>query len=216
MKKIMFNDRFGLTQAVLEGRKTMTRRICSIQPPYEHSVIDFPVFAGDGEDSPLWLAYRWINKDAPNEYTEWIKPRYKKEGEIIAIAQAYKDILDYLPDGFRRKSDGYISSIITTSEGYNNKMFVRADLMPHQVVLTNVRIQRLQDISKEDCLSEGIIKGQCGSIETHLMDAYYIPGDNQPYDTPRDAFEILIDKIAGRGTWDRNPYVWVYGFKLVK
>lgn len=39
MKKIMFNDRFGLTQSVLEGRKTMTRRIASIQPPYKNNEI---------------------------------------------------------------------------------------------------------------------------------------------------------------------------------
>lgn len=219
MKKIMFNDRFGLTKAVLEGRKTMTRRICSIQPPYEHSVIAFPVFAGDGEDSPLWLAYRWINKDTPNEYTEWIKPRYKKESEIIAIAQAYKDILDYLPDGFRRKSDGYISSIITTSEGYNNKMFVRADLMPHQVVLTNVRIQRLQDISDEDCLKEGIYKLCSANGNGGIAYSFLGASSNKHiglYPSPREAFAVLIDKISGKGIWARNPWVWVYEFELVK
>lgn len=219
MKKIMFNDQFGLTQAVLDGRKTMTRRICSIQPPYEHSVIAFPVFAGDGEDSPLWLAYRWINKDTPNEYTEWIKPQYKKEGEIIAIAQAYKDILDYLPDGFRRKSDGYISSIITTSEGYNNKMFVRADLMPHQVVLTNVRIQRLQNISDEDCLKEGIYKLCSANGNGGIAYSFLGASSNKHiglYPSPREAFAVLIDKISGKGIWARNPWVWVYEFELVK
>lgn len=97
MKKIMFNDRFGLTQSVLEGRKTMTRRIASIQPPYKNNEIAFPVFAGDGEGSPLWLAYCWVNKDNPDEHTKWVKPQYNKEGEIIAIAQSYK-ALGYDPE----------------------------------------------------------------------------------------------------------------------
>ena len=31
-----------------------------------------------------------------------------------------------------------------------------------------------------------------------------------------DAYEILIDKVSGKGTWERNPYVFVYDFELVK
>ena len=48
------------------------------------------------------------------------------------------------------------------------------------------------------------------------MDAYYVPNDKQPYCTPQDAYEILIDKVSGKGTWERNPYVFVYDFELVK
>ena len=36
------------------------------------------------------------------------------------------------------------------------------------------------------------------------------------YDNPRDAFAALIDEIRGKGTWDNNPYVFVYEFELVK
>lgn len=216
MKKIMFNDRLGLTQAVLEGRKTMTRRIASIQPPYEKNEIAFPVFAGDGEDSPLWLAYCWVDKDNPGEHTKWIKPQYKKEGEIIAIAQSYKD-LGYDPDSLDRDpKDLGIKGFMKDSADWNNKMFVRAAGCKHHIRVTNVKIQQLQDISDEDCLKEGIIKGQRGSKANGMMDAYYIPNDNQPYCTPKDAFEILIDQISGKGTWERNPWVWVYEFELVK
>lgn len=35
MKKIMFNDKYSLTQAVLDGQKTQTRRMAAIQPPYK-------------------------------------------------------------------------------------------------------------------------------------------------------------------------------------
>ncbi len=48
------------------------------------------------------------------------------------------------------------------------------------------------------------------------MNAYYVPNDIQPYCTPQDAYEILIDKVSGKGTWERNPYVFVYDFELVK
>lgn len=86
----------------------------------------------------------------------------------------------------------------------------------NQIRIINVRVERLQDISDEDCLKEGIIKGQCGSADTHFMDAYYVPNDIQPYCTPQDAYEILIDKVSGKDTWERNPYVFVYDFELVK
>ena len=95
-------------------------------------------------------------------------------------------------------------------------MRVKADLMPHQIKITNIRIQRLQDISDDDCLAEGVYKGQCGSIDTHLMDAYYYRGNIQPYCTPRQAYAALIDKVSGKDTWEHNPWVFVYEFELVK
>ena len=88
--------------------------------------------------------------------------------------------------------------------------------MPHQIQIINVRVERLQDISDEDCLAEGIIKGQCGSADTHFMEAYYVPNYIQPYCKPQYAYEILIDKVSGKGTWEKNPYVFVYDFELVK
>ena len=100
--------------------------------------------------------------------------------------------------------------------GWNNKLFVRADLMPHHIRITDIKVERLQNISDEDSLKEGINKGQCGSVDTHFMDVYYYKGDIQPYCTPREAFAALIDKVSGKGTWESNPYVWAYEFELMK
>lgn len=36
------------------------------------------------------------------------------------------------------------------------------------------------------------------------------------FDTPREAFAALIDKVSGKGTWESNPYVWAYEFELMK
>ena len=119
-----------------------------------------------------------------------ILPRYKV-GEIVAIAQSYADIS--------------IEPFPFCEAGWRNKMRVKADLMPHQIKITNIRIQHLQDISEDDCLAEGVYKGQCGSIDTHLMDAYYYRGNIQPYCTPREAYAALIDKVSGKGTWEPKP-----------
>ena len=205
MQKIMFNDQYELTKAVLEGRKTQTRRICEYSRPDESYDIVFPIFEPKDYDnkgnntSALNYAFGWRNDEGM--FTGWNKPHYKV-GEIVAIAQRYADI--------------NIEPFPFCEAGWRNKMRVKADLMPHQIKITNVRIQHLQDISEDDCLAEGVYKGQCGSIDTHLMDAYYYRGNIQPYCTPREAYAALIDKVSGKGTWEHNPWVFVYEFELVK
>lgn len=221
MKKIMFNDKYSLTQAVLDGRKTMTRRVCKYDRPDETYDIVFPVFEPNDYDndgnivSPLNYAFGW--KNDKGDFTGWNIPKYKV-GEVVAIAQSYMDV-----DRFHRKGKNaayleYLDSILPELKlypGWGNKMFTKAALMPHHIKITGIKIERLQKISDEDCLKEGIYKGRCGSADTHFMDVYYYKGDIQPYCTPREAFASLIDKVSRKGTWESNPYVFVYEFELV-
>ena len=177
MKKIMFNDKYGLTKAVLEGRKTMTRRIMTPQPKW---------WRGDGVPissalDPIWNTYN--------------------VGEVVAVAQNYKDA-GYYPMGEKDEA------------GWGNKMFVKADLMPHQIRITNIRVERLQDISDEDCLREGIIE-DCQGVQYSFPTEFGYCGQ-YPFDTPRGAFAALIDRVSGKGTWKSNPWVFVYQFELVK
>ena len=218
MKKIMFNDKLGLTQAVLEGRKTMTRRICKYDRPDESWDIVFPVFGSKDYDnegnlvSPLFGAFGWKYKDG--DFTGWNNPLYKF-GEVVAIAQSYRDS-GYSPDSLdRHPKDLSVRGLMKNSAGWNNKMFVKSYACKHHIKITNIKMERLQDISEEDCLKEGIIKGKCGSESTHFMDAYYVPKEKQPYCTPRDAFAALIDKVSSKGTWESNPFVFAYEFVLV-
>lgn len=214
MKKILFSNRYGLTQAVLEGRKTMTRRIVP-----ECKALDI---------LRLWERYEGAVATGYEEKTQSFRfdycpdkkrrisidhlnliPRYKV-GEVVAVAQPYCEIMPYLADSFYKPAGGFMEE----KPGYRNKMFVRADLMPHQIRIKDVRVQHLQEISDEDCLREGI-------IEDYPSVQYSFPTEigycgQYPFDTPRDAFAALIDKISGKGTWDINPRVFVYEFELVK
>lgn len=215
----MFNDKYGLTKAVLDGIKTQTRRIPKIQPPYKNSEIAFPtdfLSMEKPEKHPLYGAYCWINKDNVHEHTIWIRPQYKTD-EVVAVAQSYKNI-GYQPTDkttiIRKNKIEFIE--FQKHKGWNNKMYVDPTCMDYFILITNVRIERLQDISDEDCLAEGIIKGKCGSEDTHFMDAYYVPNEIQPYCTPKDAYAKLIDNISSKGTWEKNPYVFVYDFNLIK
>ena len=96
-------------------------------------------------------------------------------------------------------------------------MFVRADLMPHHIRITNVRVERLQDISDEDCIKEGVIESVVMGTNGSLSE-YFVEGPKHICygKTPREAYAVLIDLISGKGTWLSNPFVFVYDFELVK
>lgn len=213
MKKIMFNDRFGLTEAVLSGRKTMTRRIIGqyIELDWNRrGVVQLPV--GGFEHDVLFMDVRQILPDAgrsdysaPKKY----QPKYER-GEIIAVAQSYHEL----------NKRGFIAPewcehSCEDSAGYENKMFVRADLMPHHIRITNIQLQRLNNICDEDCMREGITKGDFKDFPQQMYFPYKGCKDTEVMWTPQGAFSILIDKICGKGTWDSNPWVYVYTFELL-
>lgn len=186
MKKIMFSDAFCLTLAVLNGSKTMTRRVLRDNVPL-----------GNWEETAKHLPY--------------------KVGDIVAIAQSYKEV--YPNADFEMIGDKFM----TESAGWTNKMFVRADLMPHHIKITDVKVERLQDISDKECLREGVKRASIGFYaegvkvkdcekEAHRETA---SGCLKLFPFPRPAFASLIDKISGKGTWESNPWVAAYSFELV-
>ena len=197
---MMFNDRYGLTKAVISGRKTVTRRIVDPQGKYEELRWWQPCL----EFEECMYGY------TENGGWEVIEPRYNV-GEIVAVAQSYNQV--YHQEGLET-IDMLVSGLKHTV-GWQNKMFVKAELMPHRIQITDIRIERLQDIS-DDYFKEGITllasaddgRIQWGYADEHLR--YYM------FDSPREAFASLIDKVSGKGTWDRNPFVWRIEFQLVK
>lgn len=212
MKKIMFNDKYSLTQAVLDGRKSMTRRVCKYDRPNETYDIVFPVFESNDYDndgnivSPLNYAFGW--KNDKGDFTGWNIPKYKVS-EVVAIAQSYSDCGN-MPD-YELGEDGY--PIMPKRSGFFNKMFVRADLMPHHIRITDIKIERLQNISDEDCFKEGIFKWDTGQKDIPFYSFHN--ADIPDYNDSRDAFAELIDKVSGKGTWASNPYAFVYEFELI-
>ena len=125
--------------------------------------------------------------------------------------------------------------------GCTNKMFVRADLMPHRIRIKNIKVERLQDISDVDCRKEGIIhvnwrqylkqdvydftpqKYKEHSLwtlpifEESFLDSWAEkkPGEYAA-ESAKVAFAVLIDKISGKGAWNRNPWVFAYEFELLR
>lgn len=209
MKKIIFNDKYRLTQAVLEGRKTQTRRVLNPTMLFKR----LETYEGwSKEDISAWerSCKRRLYEAQGYELQQMLdyalsSSRYKI-GEEVAVAQPYRMTaceVDY--------NEKEIKEVVC-SIGWKNKMYVKADLMPNRIRITNIRIERLQDISEEDCLAEGIVDFESRINKAHF---YSITDESATYGTAKKPYSLLIDKIAGKGTWASNPYVFVYEFELI-
>lgn len=202
MKKAFFNDRYQQTDAVIEGRKTRATQIMA--------GIDFPVNMVMGRALPDKEGEIYAVANGENII---VKLRYKV-GEVVAVAQSYEQVYR---QGNMDADDAIIRGL-KYDPGMCNKMYVRAVLMPHQIRIIGIRCERLQDISDEDCMKEGVVDVTYFKSGGRPYELFALPGHEyeETFNTPRQAFAALIDKVCGRGTWDRNPWVVVYEFELVK
>ena len=216
-KKIMFNDKFCLTQAVLGGTKTQTRRIEALQPS-ARMFDEIGRIEGGFDDKGRWM-FTMLSKDGG--IIGNVIPKYNV-GDVAAIAQSYKDIYAEKIANFakhnyhipREDAAEKFRKLHETCAGWENKMFVKAGLMSHHIRITDVKVERLQDISDEDILREGVWQFH------DVKDLYYISktigyAPTVAFPKAREAFWYLIDKISGNGTWKRNPLVVVYEFEKV-
>ena len=197
MQKIMFNEQFGLQQATFDGKKTMTRRAVpdktlekwyDIEENYQMAApTDVPCYLEPMED--------FLIRHAPY-----------KVGEIVAVAQRYSQLV---ANGHLTE-DGNLSLI--HSEGWCNKMYVKAELMQRHIKMTGIKVEGLAGISDEDCLKEGIqvLKGGFRN-----QDAYTFKGDKVWWKTPYLAYKELIDRLNKRGYFESNPMVYAYTYELV-
>lgn len=195
----MFDDTYVLTQAVLDGRKIMTRRLAK---PATDKQISF------GNANKEWYA-----DEEGNTYISAYEV-----GEVVAIAQSYETLFH----SGNCPNDFFVNSSTINEKycgaGFSNKMFVKAEYMPLHIKITGVKLECLQDISDEDCIQEGIYRLDSANGNGGI--AYSFVGASSKkniglYSSPREAFVYLIDKVSGKGTWERNPFVWVYEFELI-
>lgn len=209
MQKIMYDDNYGLTEATLHELKDMTRRIAY------NKELKNELHTGWDESGHLIMCDGWMQV-ARSKYAV---------GEEVAIAQSYKTLLEseYMPADI----ENAVCELVRQGHaGCTNKKFVKAELMPKRMRIKEIKLERLQDISEEDAMREGIFKYDKPPLH-HECDPFAPwPPYVKPYKhdcnnlkylcSARYAFAYLIDKVSGKGTWKRNPYVFVYTYELIK
>lgn len=183
-----------MVRAILEGRKTQTRRIINPQPT--RSLIS--------EHADKWIL-DWVKVD---DGSTWKCP-YGKKGDRLWVRETWQNVPD---------CDGgyYIYGADYNAEDFQKVKWKPSIHMPKKVCrlwleITNVRVERLQDISEKDAIAEGIeLKKQNNSTFYKVYDK----GDMWQ-DDPIWSFRSLWESINGTGSWDANPWAWVVEFTKV-
>lgn len=195
MKGICFTE--PLFHKVVKGEKTQTRRIINPQPDergLRTTNIMFENYHGKGflpkykVDEVVYLKEPYIYEYGREE--KWYKYYYK-----FSTA----DILEL--------------KVIGVDIKWKNKLFMPESAARYFIETTAVRAERLQDISDEDCMKEGIDSFFNPLFSETRYKDYLNP--NSECRSPQSSYASLINKINGKGTWEKNPWVWVYDFELI-
>ncbi|WP_146697810.1 hypothetical protein [Geofilum rhodophaeum] len=190
MKGICFKE--PLFHSTIQMRKTQTRRIANAQPD------------DIGPRTTNVLFEDWHGKE--------IRPKYKVD-EIVYLKEPYIDdfSMDKIFYKFEKSDKTFINTQIPDiSNPWKNKLFMPQSAARYFIKITDVRFERLQEITEEDCIKEGI-EGY-----THDSRSFIFGWEgNMIYQSHIEAYAALIDQISGKGTWESNPFVFVYDYELM-
>lgn len=208
LKPILFSTE--MVQAILEGRKTMTRRTKGLE---ETSLLATEIVRSDQwKKQGDWVARFKFKGKERYEITNIIKYPYGKVGDIFWVRETYSPghIENGSNTGWQYKADNKGQNIIWKPSIFMPKEAARIFLK-----VTNIRVERLHDITEEDAIAEGI---------KHLYNGWCLgrfvkddPNRNfvEFFNSPIAAFESLWNTIKGEASWKENPYVWVIEFERV-
>lgn len=200
LRPILFST--AMVQAILDGRKTQTRRV--VKNP-ENYYMDEML---DG----LW-PYKSIGNPA--------KCPYGQPGDILWVRETWCYVMLFhahdLLEG-SRDSNLYVYKTSFHEDwmeyakekyGYKWKPSIHMPFAAARIFLRvkNVRVERLQDISERDAVAEGIMNVY---IHYYVGDKFVIPKDN-----PINSFRSLWQSINGSESWEANPWVWVVEFEPI-
>ncbi len=201
-KPILFSTE--MVQAILEGRKTQTRRILKPQPEQSNVILDGikqNVFMLKDCATPKgWLQHKLHNF---------------KIGDILWVRETWQttwnenkkswDTIYKADGGYWIDDDGIMK--------WKPSIYMPKKRARIFLEVSNVRVERLRDISEEDAIAEGF-----GPV---INDKYPAPGkfinhlNNHHMFNAIDSFASMWVKLNGKGAWKSNPWVWVYEFKQV-
>lgn len=212
-----------MVQAILEGRKSQTRRIVKI--PYAEHVHSFRSDHNDENE-------RWIGMDGNVQISPWAKCPYGQPGDVLYVRESHYRYGHWNKNGTTKTGKQKWKFIPATNLpscrfmddppneieknsyrkiGWYKRpgIFLPKELSRIHLKVENVRVERLQDISEDDARSEG--------VKYDIESGYYFIGDEIMEQTATDCFIKLWDKINGtRAPWESNPWVWVVEFSRIE
>jgi hypothetical protein len=173
-----------MVRAILDGRKTMTRRIAKGVPDPTHWV-------EQNEDGSFAFMYGIYGDGWMGDASIDIMPRYQV-GDILWVRETFTEF--HNPEHcYKYKADGIDYA------PWRPSIFMPKEATRIWLKVTDVRCEGLQDITEEDAIAEGIRIGMGGSPYFNCIDAYHALWDS-------------LNKSRGY-SWDSNPFVFCYTFE---
>lgn len=217
-----------MVRAILDGRKTQTRRIMKVQP--ESNQLGLLLITDSTKHSDIGK-YHWAESNATGNHvrSKLFSCPFGAVGDRIWVRETWSsDFANYYPnDRVWYAADNNRQLDIEVVDGVRGIYSPESDVhvpfrwqpsihMPHWasrilLEITDVRVERLNAISEEDARAEGIIDGgclNCGEPEPC--------GCTNPEPDATDAFAYLWQSIYGQESWNANPWVWVIEFERVE
>lgn len=202
-----------MVRAILDERKTQTRRVAKF-PSWVEQFTDSVGgwFEGHG-NHPVgpceWSKCAHIHGDAPSPSMYTLKCPYGQPGDRLWVREAWQAWTQFNhlpPRAMPKHTPNYLADGNKWDARYRHARFMPRWASRITLEITEVRVQRLQDISEEDCLAEGVsllktnCDGECGMTPCGIS--------RQPYST-------LWESINGIGSWERNDWIWAISFKRI-
>jgi hypothetical protein len=258
-----------MVQAILEGRKTQTRRIVKPQPPLEN-IDEDPCFdydrgveKGSMENPVLYAEWAQWQDEFVNTTTNPIESHcvyspYGKHGDVLWVKENFYAWGKWVKNGIsktgkqkykfidltlyeRRKylySDCKPSEILRDKEGKEkqligwysrNSLFMPKEAARIWLKNTDLRVERLNKISNEDAIAEGIDFEVFNQEDNTFVYENYLRGKNfysfseyqwnfgkEIHSAPVASYCSLWESIQGDGSWNNNPWVWVIEFERIE
>jgi hypothetical protein len=207
-----------MVQAILAGRKTMTRRVVNPQPPEDVTGFDMDEYPstmvdrhGNLQEGPL--VYGGI---ADTDFT--IKCPFGRPGDRLWVKETFT-VLDHWEQTqsvqVLFEDAATLTACLTDQEwakfqkwqqprGKKTSLFLFKSLSRVWLEVTDVRVERLHRISETDAIAEGMPR----SRPTKASKGLY-------HTAPVGLFQDLWRSINGEESWNLNPWVWVVSFKVL-
>ncbi|WP_421811731.1 hypothetical protein [Flagellimonas sp.] len=211
-----------MVKAILDGRKTQTRRIIKPQPTdiwiedCRNQSSDLSMFDKKGRQ------IFWIENSVKNGE---VKPK-AKPCDVLWVRETWTEnglgYYRYKADGWKDGKGPFTSMAVP--ERFRNK-WKPSIHMPKEasrlfLKVINVRVERLQDISPKDAIAEGILPITAHNDSNRILgwhDYMVNPKDGfNTYFDPRESFFSLWESIHGKESLEYNPWVWVYDFERIE
>ena len=217
-----------MVRALLDGRKTMTRRLVKPQPSKD----DYTLWTQNGGDKKDNGKHRWgkVLNNLLEADKEMFSCPYGQIGDILWVRETWADLrgMGFSIDDFPRlvayKADSKDEGLEIAKEygiKWKPSIFMPRSASRISLRITNIRVERLNDITEEDAIREGVEKniepGQESKWEPDYGYKDYTAKDLDgfPCFTAIDSFKSLWGSINGENSWAENPWVWVIEFEVI-